>query len=223
MRIAIMQPYFFPYAGYFRLFAAADLFVIYDCVQFIRRGWIHRNRFLNSSGDLDWLTLPLKKAPRDILIKDLMFSEEGDREWQKRLRSFPLFLSREFQENKNFLIIHQLNLKPVDYIISTMKLVCELLKLPFNIVKSSELNLPTTLKGQDRIIEIARHFQAKQYINLSGGRDLYDENTFKNADLQLHFLVEYRGSFDSILQRLLKDENISLQKEIIEQSIVNKI
>src|SRR5437016_2188558 len=66
--VAIMQPYFLPYAGYFRLFAASDLFVIYDCVQFPRRGWVHRNRLTDARGLERWLTLPLEKAPQHVLI-----------------------------------------------------------------------------------------------------------------------------------------------------------
>ena len=57
-----MQPYFVPYAGYFRLFAAADVFVAYDCVQFPRRGWVHRNRLPTATGMSDWLTLPVRNA-----------------------------------------------------------------------------------------------------------------------------------------------------------------
>jgi hypothetical protein len=60
---AIMQPYFLPYAGYFRLFAATDLFVVYECVQFPRRGWVHRNQLVNTAGAERWLTLPLEKVP----------------------------------------------------------------------------------------------------------------------------------------------------------------
>src|SRR5437588_4364462 len=72
--VAIMQPYFIPYAGYFRLFAASDLFVIYDCVQFPRRGWVHRNRLVDRLGVERWLTLPLQKAPQDVPIRDLRFA-----------------------------------------------------------------------------------------------------------------------------------------------------
>src|SRR3979411_2469618 len=75
--VAIMQPYFIPYAGYFRLFAASDLFVIYDCVQFARRGWVHRNRLVDRGGTERWLTLPLQKAPRDVLIRDLRFAPDA--------------------------------------------------------------------------------------------------------------------------------------------------
>src|SRR5436189_2877402 len=88
--IAVMQPYFMPYAGYFRLFAASDLFVIYDCVQFPRRGWVHRNRLLDAAGQERWLTLPLAKAPRDVKIQDLCFSRRADEVLHDRLRRVPL-------------------------------------------------------------------------------------------------------------------------------------
>lgn len=67
MTIAVMQPYWAPYAGYFRLFVAADLFVVFDCVQFPRRGWVHR--YKDEKGD--WVTLPLQKAPRNTRICDM--------------------------------------------------------------------------------------------------------------------------------------------------------
>ena len=75
--VAIMQPYFFPYAGYFRLFAAADQFVIYDCVQFPRRGWVHRNRLPDANGAPAWLTLPLEKASRNLTISELRFPSDA--------------------------------------------------------------------------------------------------------------------------------------------------
>src|SRR5258707_15843607 len=91
LTVAIMQPYFFPYAGYFRLFAASDLFVIYDCVQFPRRGWVHRNRLPDALGRESWLTLRLKKAPADVLIRDLQFSEDAAQAMENDLRRFPAY------------------------------------------------------------------------------------------------------------------------------------
>ena len=70
-RVAVMQPYFFPYAGYFRLFAAVDEFVIFDCVQFPRRGRVHRCEVPRSGAGREWLTLPLARQPRDVLIRSL--------------------------------------------------------------------------------------------------------------------------------------------------------
>ena len=86
--IAIMQPYFAPYAGYFRLMEVADIFVVYDCVQFPRRGWVHRNKLSTSNGTMKWLTLPLLKQPQDIHIKDLLFLEEAQTLWTERLLPF---------------------------------------------------------------------------------------------------------------------------------------
>src|SRR5262245_8911697 len=90
LTVAIMQPYFLPYAGYFRLFAATDLFVIYDCVQFPRRGWVHRNRLVDHSGNERWLTLPLQPAPQTALIRDLRFPANVADLFAARLRAFPL-------------------------------------------------------------------------------------------------------------------------------------
>src|SRR5437764_15470200 len=84
--VAIMQPYFVPYAGYFRLLAASDLFVIYDCVQFPRRGWVHRNQIPDAHGRAAWLTLPLAKAPQEVLIRDLAFPEAAEAMLAERLR-----------------------------------------------------------------------------------------------------------------------------------------
>src|SRR5689334_2859030 len=69
--VAVMQPYFFPYAGYFRLFAQVDEFISFDCVQFRRRGRIHRTEVPGPGGSLQWLTLPLAYAPRETLIRDV--------------------------------------------------------------------------------------------------------------------------------------------------------
>src|SRR5580704_13576707 len=93
LKVAIMQPYFVPYAGYFRLLAASDLFVIYDCVQFPRRGWVHRNKLLDASGEARWLTLPLERAPQSVLIQDLRFPPNAAKQLAERMRPFPLFAS----------------------------------------------------------------------------------------------------------------------------------
>src|SRR5260221_7894339 len=85
-----MQPYFVPYAGYFRLLAATDLFVVYDCVQFPRRGWVHRNRLPDATGELRWLTLPLERAPQETLISELRFRSDARAALLEQFPRFPL-------------------------------------------------------------------------------------------------------------------------------------
>ena len=89
--VAIMQPYFYPYAGYFRLFSRADLFVLYDCVQFPRRGWVHRNRLTGASGQLQWLTLRLAHAAQDTVIRDMRLEPSAMEQLAADLRRFPAF------------------------------------------------------------------------------------------------------------------------------------
>src|SRR6266498_2645840 len=84
-----MQPYFFPYAGYFRLFCGVDEFVIFDCVQFPRRGRVHRAEVPGPNERLEWLTLPLAYQPRDVLIRDLAFSRNARVQFTDRLNRLP--------------------------------------------------------------------------------------------------------------------------------------
>src|SRR5215472_19045850 len=83
-RVAVMQPYFFPYAGYFRLFSHVDEFIILDCVQFPRRGRVHRSEVPAPTGASEWLTLPLARQPRDVLIKHLAFASGAREQFGRR-------------------------------------------------------------------------------------------------------------------------------------------
>jgi hypothetical protein len=80
-----MQPYFFPYAGYFRLLAQAEVFVLFDCVQHRARGRVHRTEVPAPAGGLEWLTLPLASAARETRIQDLRFADRADALWAERL------------------------------------------------------------------------------------------------------------------------------------------
>lgn len=213
-RIAIMQPYFIPYAGYFRLFAATDLFVVYDCVQFIRRGWIHRNYMKLASGESDWLTLPLAKAPREVKIKDLAFVPDAAMRWDEQKRRFPLLMDKK---NKNDTLLQKVALlqgTPLAYIENTLHIACEKLNLHFNIVRSSTLAIPDEVKGQARILAICAALGAKHYVNASGGRELYEAAAFSKQGIKLGFLPEYQGSYASILERCLTEGPTTIANEI---------
>lgn len=206
-----MQPYFFPYAGYFRLMEAADLFVFYDCVQFPRRGWVHRNKFTKANGESDWLTLPLAKADRDSTrIMDLTWAEGAQSEWKARVAAFPAL------SGNSPLLASALTLgaTPCEYMIRTSKEVCAALGIACEFAVSSALNIPQEVKAQDRILAIAQHFGAKDYINAPGGRELYDDAAFAAQGIKLHFLPDYKGGFASILERLLTEPANGIAAEI---------
>ena len=168
--VAIMQPYFIPYAGYFRLFAASDLFVIYDCVQFPRRGWVHRNKMPAADGRECWLTLPLAKMPRDVRIRDLSFSADAGAILQERMRRIPLLASPRQPAPEILESLKHVVGAPVDYLERLLREIVSCLGLRWHTIRSSSLDLPDSLHGQDRIIEIARRLGATRYVNAPGGR-----------------------------------------------------
>jgi len=213
--VAIMQPYFLPYAGYFRLFAASDLFVIYDCVRFPRRGWVHRNRLRAASGEERWLTLPLEKASQNTLIRDLRFPANADQLLADRLRKFPLVAKDPDGIEHILAALRELQGSPLDYIERLLEHIVTYCGISWNVVRSSSLNVPAEVRGQDRILEITRRLGARSYVNAAGGRDLYDPRAFADAGIKLRFLPDHAGPHASILTRILHEDRKVLTQEIL--------
>jgi WbqC-like protein family len=212
--IAIMQPYFVPYAGYLRLLAASDLFVIYDCVQFPRRGWVHRNQLPDAHGRAAWLTLPLAKAPQEVLIRDLAFPDAAEATLAERLRAFPLPTERSDAFAALMESLSVIDQAPVDYLATTLERTAQALRLPWRVLRSSSLAIPAELRGQERILEIARRLGAKRYVNAPGGLALYDRKAFDAAGIELRFLTAYAGSNWSVLWRLASEDAAALSDDI---------
>lgn len=208
--VAIMQPYFVPYAGYFRLLSQTDLFIVYDCVQFPRRGWVHRNRLTTVTDELDWLTLPLEKAPQDVLIRDLRFRADAGPAFAAQLRRFPAFARpHPFAE-----AMADLAGSPVDHIERLLRLAGEAMGLPWRSLRSSSLAIPAQIRGQERILAIAEAVGARRYLNPPGGRALYDAPRFTARGMELAFLPDHAGSFVSIAERLLTEDARQVAQEL---------
>lgn len=210
--VAIMQPYFIPYAGYFRMFAASDLFVIYDCVQFPRRGWVHRNRLPDRHGVERWLTLPLERAPQSVRICDLRFPPGVADLFAARLRPFPL--AAQGSAEPILRAVREIGGSPVNYIVGLLERLTGYLGLPWQTIRSTTLSVPASIRGQERILEIATRLGARRYLNAPGGRDLYDPNVFAEAGIELAFLPDHSGPVASILPRVLREDRDELASEI---------
>jgi hypothetical protein len=214
-----MQPYFVPYAGYFRLFAQADLFVVYDCVQFPRRGWVHRNRLLDANGNLQWLTLPLAYAERDVTIRDLAFRAQPRPELDAQTRRFPTLNTEAFRDCAFRDVLRDFSGTPVDYLERTLSFACGQLGLPFKTLRSSSLGLPTSLRGEDRILAIVKALSGSTYVNAPGGQDLYSVENFAAQGIELRFLPQWQGDFSSILQRLAGESASHIGQDIRRQCV----
>ncbi|WP_052753804.1 WbqC family protein [Afipia massiliensis] len=223
LKVAIMQPYFFPYNGYFRLFSAADMFVVLDCVQFPRRGYVHRNQLSDSQDNPQWLTLPLLKADRDATrICDLRFAPAPLNVMLDQFRRFPCLTKLTAIPGLSRSIL-DFERTPVEYLVDNLRQVADLLELRRPTILSSSLDISSEFKAQDRIIEIAKRVDARHYINAPGGKGIYDPRAFADAGLTLNFLSEYQGSFKSILERLLTEDAKTITGELQRNTILEHV
>ncbi len=215
MRIAVMQPYFLPYAGYFRLIAGVDTFVVLDTAQFPRRGWVHRNRLRRDDGELAWLTLPLAYSPRTSSVADMAFHPMASDLWPRRLRSFPA--CREPRPATEGLLarLDRLEGKPVDLLIDLLASVNGLLGFSTPMLRASSLRLAPDLDRTHAMLAICRALGATAYLNAPGGLELYAPDDFMRAGIELQFLPEYRGDWSSILQRLHDEPANAVRHEIL--------
>jgi hypothetical protein len=213
--VAVMQPYFAPYAGYYRLMAAADVFVIYDCVQFPRRGWVHRNRLPDARGEPAWLTLPLEHAPFEAPISSLVFAADARARMNEARRRYPS-LERPGQLAEAFLNAGPFEGAFVDYIEQQLIIAREILGFDCRIVRSSAFDIDPALRAQDRILAILERLGATDYVNAPGGRDLYDEPSFRARRIGLHFLPDHQGPNWSLLHRLASEDPAMICAEILD-------
>ena len=188
-KVAVMQPYLFPYVGYFQLLQAVDRFVFLDDVQYIRRGWINRNRIL-VGGQASPMLVPVTHAERSDRICDVSIAP-GD--WRrKRIETLRHAYARSPHFQEVFPIVVDVIETPTESIAdlarSSVLCIAELLRIPATIVSSSRVYGNDQLGGQDRIIDIAVREGAGTYINLPGGRELYRSEDFERAGILLRFL-----------------------------------
>ena len=198
MKTAIMQPYLFPYIGYFQLINAVDKFIIYDDVTFIKQGWINRNRILGN-GRAMMFTVPIRSLSSYTLIKDTEIIEY--QKWKKKfLKTLHQYYSKA-RYFKNTMALIRGILEPEETHIGklvslSIKEVCCWAGIETEILESSTIYKNTHLKGQKRILDICVLEGAKQYINTIHGRALYSKEVFKKKWIQLNILktnaIEYK-------------------------------
>ncbi|MGM0563408.1 MAG: WbqC family protein [Pseudomonadota bacterium] len=210
-------PYFVPYAGYFRLLSATDVLVLFDCVPFPRRGYVHRNQLTDYYDRPGWLTLPIDKVPRSTSVRDIRLARPAAEAFAEQARRFPVLQGPGVEEHP----LVQACMKPttnlVDYLEETLRVTADCLGLPFNVIRSSSLNIDPTLRGEARVLAIVKALDGTAYWNAPGGRHLYSQERFDRQGVSLNYLDYYRGSNRSILQRLLEEDADDLKREIERQ------
>jgi hypothetical protein len=190
-KIAIMQPYFFPYIGYFQLINSVDEFIIYDNIQYTKKGWINRNRILCNGSD-KLITLPLKKDSdfKDVFERKLSDTWIDDRNKILNLiktsyRKAPFF-NDVFEIVQKCLLYDNQNL--FNFIFNSIKIINEYLEIKTKMILSSSVNIDHSLKSKHKVIAICKEMNATTYINAIGGVDLYDKDEFLENKIFLNFI-----------------------------------
>ena len=194
MRAAIMQPYFFPYIGYFQLIHAVDKFVIYDDVTYIKQGWINRNRILERD-KAGYFTLFTQGASSNKLINEVSVGHNAKKlikTLEHNYKKAPFFKTT-MSLVESLLRNEEKNL--VLFLTHSLKGICEYLMIDTQIMLSSQIKIDVSLKKEQRLIDICKTLGCNVYINAIGGQSLYRPDDFSKAGIRLSFLKPDQFSY----------------------------
>lgn len=196
LKLAIMQPYFLPYIGYFQLIAAADRFVVYDNIKYTKKGWINRNRMLVNGADV-MFSLPLAKASDalDVVERELASGFDPKSlldQWRGAYGKAPHF-------GEVFPLLEQVVAQPernlFRFIHTSIRELSTYLSIATPIEISSSIPIDHALRAEEKVLALCEAMGASTYINAIGGMELYDKQAFRARGVELQFIrarpIEY--------------------------------
>lgn len=185
-----MQPYFLPYIGYFQLIRAVDEFIVYDNIQFSKKGWFHRNRMLQNGRD-EYFSLTLKKDSDFLDVRDRRLSDSWPADSDKILRKIRENYRKAPHFEEVYPLVEQVfrfaDTRLFDFIFFSLQTVCRYLEITTPLTISSTLEIDHSLKSQDKVIALVKKAGGSIYLNPIGGFDLYDPADFSAEGLTLQF------------------------------------
>ena len=199
MIVSAMQPYYFPSIHYYQLIFSSDVFIILDNVNFINRGFIHKNYYIDTvTKEKKIFNLIIEKKSQNKLIKDLKLKD-----YKNSLKN----LEKNYKKNENFEDIYEKIIKKkifnkdydlvIDLLVITIKEICKLLEINTKIILSSSLK-ENKLSAQKKILDYVKQLGGKQYVNFIGGSHLYDKELFKKNSVKLKFLRNKMENYSKI-------------------------
>jgi hypothetical protein len=189
MKLAIMQPYFMPYIGYWQLMNAVDKFVVYDNIEYTKKGWFNRNRILLNGKDY-LFTIPIKKASDYLDVCERFIARDFNNckflnIFKEAYRKAPYF-NVVFPVLQNIVKYEDDNL--FNYIYHSISQIRDYLGITNDIVVSSSIKINHELKGKDKVMALCKELGATDYYNSIGGQSLYDKAEFEERGINLSFL-----------------------------------
>lgn len=190
MIVGIMQPYFFPYLGYFQLMAACDAFVLHDDVAYIKGGWINRNRIL-VNGAPTWIVLPVAAGGHTLHINERRYVSD-QRPFRKVVRQVQSAYRGATHSAATLALFEEVLAFPERNVAAfnahALRKVAHVLGLKCRILAATDLTGLGTLRGQDKVLAMCRALKATRYVNPIGGAELYHARDFAAHGIALSFL-----------------------------------
>ena len=194
MKIGIMQPYFFPYIGYMSLIKNTDKFILLDTVQFIRHGWIERNRILSPKDEWQYIAVPLQKKSRDTKIIDIKINNSTD--WKNKILSQLIHYKKKANYYyKTIEIVNEgLNIETesiVELNANVLSKVCEYIEIPFNyeIYSQMKLYIDPAKAPDEWALNICKAMgNVTEYWNPIGGLNFFDKSKYEENNIKIYFL-----------------------------------
>lgn len=235
-RIGAMQPYLFPYLGYFQLISAVDIFVLSDDLQYINKGWVNRNRIL-VDGKGKMITFPLKKDSHLAKIQDRALADDFSHHASRSLKTIFQAYSKAPCFKEVYPLVERLVNHPeknlARYVENSIREICRYLRIETSLILSSDLQTDPALNAQDRLIWTGKKLNADTYINPIGGIDLYNFDDFKCNGIELKFHrmddISYRQfkrefvPFLSIIDVMMFNDVPALRKLLASYSLIDKL
>ncbi len=201
MKLGLMQPYFFPYLGYFSLIKNCDKFIFFDTVQYIRRGWCNRNRILKQDGTPSYVIVPIKKAPRETNINEIQIDNSMD--WKAKIfgqlniyKKTAPYYDDVIEFLKGILTDEYESLS--ELCIDTTEAVCNFLGIETEFATLSRMNLAIDdIHAPDEwALNITKAMKYDVYVNPPGGQTFYDREKYENVHIKLEFLTINQFAYD---------------------------
>jgi hypothetical protein len=194
MKLGVMQPYFFPYLGYYSLIKNTDMWVVFDTVQYINKGWINRNRILSPAEDgFSYINIPVVNGSRDMLIKDAMIDQSKN--WKEKIMGQIAYYKKRapYYQNVKSLIEDVLcfeTSKISELNIYALQRTCEYLNVDFNykVFSDDTMGIKYVSAPDEWALMISLKLGADTYINPPGGKTFFDKQKYQNEGINLQFL-----------------------------------
>lgn len=206
MKIAIMQPYFFPYLGYFQLINEVDLFILFDIPQFIRHGWIERNNILKPNGEKLYIKVPLKKHHRNTAIKDVFINNEIP--WRNKIfaqlvpykKKAPYYFETIKLLNKCFKKETE-SIVDLNFIILKEVSKCLEIDTKIKILSKINLDIGKVTAPDEWALQICKALNYKEYVNPIGGKNFFNVEKYELEKIEVKFLESHSESYQQFGNR----------------------